>query len=289
MRLVFGLVLIVGLGLAGVAVYMARNYISAYQVALNAERANSARIIETTEIFVATEALKYGQILTEDHVQLVKFPTESLPEGHFTQAASLFPEAANPEDAQRIILRAIEPFEPILAVKMTNPGQSGGITTQLEAGMRAFTINVDVASGVSGFLRPDDRVDVYWTGRIRNAQGKTIEVTKLIGSNIRLIAIDQIADSGSSATQIAQTVTVTASPENVARLAQGQSTGRLSLSLVGATDTTVATAVEVDQQSLLGIDVAEQTASPFVPEQKVCTIKTRRGAEVVEIPIPCRD
>lgn len=290
MRLVFGLVLVLGLGLAGVAVYMARNYISAYQYALDAERQNSARVIETTEIYVASRKLKYGQILSEEDIDLVIFPTESLPEGYFSNIEELFPDSdGDSRDTRRIILRAIEPREPLLAVKMTNPGQSGGITTQLEAGMRAFAIRVDVTSGVSGFLRPDDRVDVYWTGRTRDGGGEFIEVTKLISSNIRLIAIDQIADSGSSSTKIARTVTVTATPEEVARLAQGQSTGRLSLSLVGATDTTMASAIEVDQHSLLGIQVAEQVAVQVVEEEKVCTIKTRKGAEVVEIPIPCRD
>ena len=50
----------------------------------------------------------------------------------------------------------------------------------------------------------------------------------------------------------------------------------------------MASAVEVDQHSLLGIQVAEQVAVQVV-EEKVCTIRTRKGAEVVEIPIPCRD
>jgi len=289
MRLVFGLVLVLGLGLAGVAVYMARNYISAYQYALDAERQNSARVIETTEIYVATRKLKYGQILSAEDVELVVFPTESLPDGFFSTLEDLFPEEGeNSKATRRIILRAIEPKEPLLAVKMTSPGQSGGITTQLEPGMRAFAVRVDVSSGVSGFLRPDDRVDVYWTGRTRDGSGKFIEVTKLISTNIRLIAIDQIADSGSSSTKIARTVTVTASPEEIARLAQGQSTGNLSLSLVGATDTTMASAVEVDQNSLLGIQLVEQVVVEDVKE-KVCTIRTRKGAEVVEIPIPCRN
>lgn len=289
MRLVFGVVLIVGLGLAGVAVYMARNYISTYQFALDRERANSARVIETTEIFVAKERLKYGQILTEDDVELIRFPTDYLPEGTFSDLAVLFPEAENEKDARRIILRAIEPREPLLAVKMTNPGQSGGITTQLEEGMRAFAISVDVSSGVSGFLRPDDRVDVFWTGSLRDANGRNSEVTKLIGSNIRLIAIDQIADSGSTATKIAGTVTVTASPQQIAKLAQGQSTGRLSLALVGATDSTLAEAVQETQQTLLGIQVAEQEINAAPERQKVCTIRTRKGSNVVEIPIPCRE
>ena len=39
MRVIFGLVLIVGIAFAGTAVYMAKNYIGAYQNALAAERA----------------------------------------------------------------------------------------------------------------------------------------------------------------------------------------------------------------------------------------------------------
>ncbi|MEO1607721.1 MAG: Flp pilus assembly protein CpaB, partial [Pseudomonadota bacterium] len=58
-----------------------------------------------------------------------------------------------------------------------------------------------------------------------------------------------------------------------------------SLSLVGAEDDTVASAIEVDQRSLLGIATKEVKVE--VEEERTCTIRTRRGAEVVEIPIPC--
>jgi pilus assembly protein CpaB len=81
-------------------------------------------------------------------------------------------------------------------------------------------------------------------------------------------------------------VTVAASPQQVAGLAQAQSTGRLSLSLVGANDDTVAEAVQVDQMRLLGID-PEPEAAPAAPEEEECTVRTRRGNEVVVIEIPC--
>ena len=51
-------------------------------------------------------------------------------------------------------------------------------------------------------------------------------------------------------------------------------------------DETVAEAIEVDQRSLLGIQKQEQKAEKTL---EVCTIRTRRGAEVVELPIPCRN
>ena len=68
-------------------------------------------------------------------------------------------------------------------------------------------------------------------------------------------------------------------------MAQAQSTGKLSLSLVGAEDDTIASSIEVDQRSLLGIQ--NETVKVEIEKEKVCTIRTRRGAEVMEIPIPC--
>jgi pilus assembly protein CpaB len=276
MRLVFGLVLILGLGLAGFAVYMAQGYIEQYEAALAKERAARAQQIPLTEIYVAARALRFGEPLAMADVKRIKFPADSLPEGAFTDEAALFPQG---DALRRVVLRAIEANEPLLAVKLTEPGGDAGVATRLARGMRAFAINVDVASGVSGFLTPGDRVDVYWSGRIGDQ-----EITKLIQTGIRLIAIDQIADDERLDPMIARTVTVEATPEQVAALAQAQATGRLSLALVGAEDDTVVGTVEIDQKRLLGI---EEQVAVEAPQERVCTIRTRRGSETVEIPIPC--
>jgi len=288
MRGVFGLVLIAGLALAGFAVYMAKNYISGYQNELARANAVRAEVIQTVDIIVAKRALKYGEVLKPEDVRMVKWPEKSLPEGTFSKADALFPNPENP-DMRRIVLRAMEPNEAVMAVKVTEPGEDAGLTSRLKRGMRAFTVKVDVATGVSGFLRPGDVVDVYWTGEVNvGTVNERREVTKLIQTNIQLIAVDQTANGDNTEAAIARTVTVTANSQQVAALAQAQSTGRLSLALVGAEDDSVAQAVEVDMRSLLGL----KDAAPVVEEQvtqkkEVCTIRTRRGSDVVQIPIPC--
>lgn len=282
MRMVFGLVLLVGIGLAGFAVYMAQGYISQYQTALAQERAAREKQVKLTDVYVAARPLKYGEQLTLEDAKLIKWPEEFLPEGAFTTEDALLPG----ENAEfRTVLRAMEANEPLLAVKLTEPGQDAGITSRLSRGMRAFAINVDVSSGVSGFLRPGDRVDVYWTGSTGQAR-EARKVTKLIEANVRLIAVDQTADEDRYSPVIARTVTVEASPQQVAALAQAQSTGKLSLSLVGAQDDTTAGSVEINQRQLLGIPEEEQVVEKKA-EKQVCTIRTRKGSEVIEIPIPC--
>ncbi|MFD0909416.1 Flp pilus assembly protein CpaB [Ruegeria arenilitoris] len=291
MRAVFGLVLIVGVALAGGAVYMARNYIAEYQNALARERqmaeealANAkVDVVPTVGVIVSERPLKYGERLTQEDVRVVEWPENAVPEGSFTDMTALFPETGNNE---RFVLRTMEKDEAIMEVKITRPGELAGLTSRLEKGMRAFAISVDVASGVSGFLRPGDVVDVYWTGSLRSAvEGANGEITRLIQTNIELIAVDQTAGSDVTGTTIARTVTVAATPEQIAALAQAQNTGRLSLALVGVQDETVASAIEVDQRKLLGIE--EAAPAPKKEAEKVCTIRTRRGDQIVETPIPC--
>ncbi|MEO9818903.1 MAG: Flp pilus assembly protein CpaB [Paracoccaceae bacterium] len=285
MRMIFGLVLLAGLGLAGGAVYMAKNYIGQYQAALAKERAERQKMVKTIPVFVVDRSFKYGESMTAEDVRQVSWPEDAIPEGAFTADNILFQEG---ETRPRYVLRAMEKDEAVLAVKVTEPGEEAGLTSRIERGMRAFAIEVDVASGVSGFLRPGDRVDVYWTGRIQgNRNQDNSEVTKLIEAGVQLIAIDQTATGDLYGATVARTVTVSARPDRVGALAQAQATGRLSLSLVGADDDTIASSVEVNQKSLLGLP--EEQAKAEVVEEKICTVRTRRGAEVVEVPIACRD
>ncbi|QYX57555.1 Flp pilus assembly protein CpaB [Roseovarius sp. SCSIO 43702] len=289
MRAVFGLVLVVGIGLAGFAVYMAKGVLQSYEAEANALRAAQSPAIQTVDVYVAARPLAYGQRLTKEDVTLVKFPAASLPDGVFSTEEALMPKG---ESEPRTVIRAMEKFEAILEVKVTGPGEDAGLTNQLERGMRAFAINVDTASGVAGFLRPGDRVDIYWTGNIGRSGVRTEgqsegDVTKLIETGMKLIAVDQTSDGSTTGAILARTVTVAASPQQVAALAQAQSTGKLTLSLVGAGDETVAEAIEVDQSSLLGLAQVEiEQEAPRI-EEEVCTIRTRRGSEVIVSEIPC--
>lgn len=290
MRMVFGLVLILGLGLAGFAVYMTKGYISNYQAEKQRLEAIANSMVETVNVFVVKNKVTYGSKLTKDDVRLQKWPVDSLPEGIFTFPATetedgkpgedLFPKDS---DKLRAVLRTMEAGEPVLAIKVTDPGKDAGITSRLTPGMRAFAIKVDASSGVSGFLRPGDTVDVYWTGRPpnRNAAGN---ITRLIESGISLIAIDQSANDDIVGAKIARTVTVEATPQQVAALAQAQSTGRLSLSLVGVGDLTVINStIEEDQTTLLDIEVAAEEEK----EPEKCYRVERKGTERIEIEYTC--
>jgi len=268
-------VLGIGLALAGFGVFMAQSYVSQTQdaiAAVNARQASQPQM-ETTDIYVAARNLRYGEPIREADVRAVAWPRHALPQGAFSDLATLMPDATRP----RIALRAMEANEPVLEVKVSRPGQPAGIAAQLSHGMRAFTIRVDSNSGISGALRPSDLVDIYWTGR-----GEQGEVTRLLSSGVRIIALDENADQDRTFSGTPRSITIEAAPELVATMAQGQSTGRLSLSVVGLDDTTALGIFQVDRRNILGV---EAPRAETVAER--CTVRTRRGSEVVMIEIPC--
>lgn len=268
-------VLGVGVALAGFGVYMAQSYVDQTQQAIAAAQAQrqAQPVIETTQVLIATRPLRFGEPVTADAVRAVDWPSSSLPEGVYADISALVPDTNRP----RVALRAMEANEPIMRVKVSEPGQPAGIAAQLSSGMRAFTIRIDASSGISGSLRPSNLVDIYWTGR-----GESGEVTRLIGSSVRIIALDENADQDRDFSGVPRSVTIEAAPEMVATLAQGQSTGRLSLSVVGLDDRTSLSTFQIDRSRLLG-----ETRSPEPAPQERCTVRTRRGSEVVQIEIPC--
>lgn len=275
--MIFALVLMVGIALAGAAVYMTQGYINQTQTALAREREMRVKTGPLVEAFVVNKDKSYGQILSKDDLQMVYIQENAMPEGVFHGIAEIFPEEKQGED--RYVMRDIAKFELVLASKVTEPGESAGLTGSLVKGMRAFALKVEAAD----FLQPGDRVDIYWTGA---SGASSSEVTRLIGTAVEVVAVNRDEGDGlSDGAILKRTITVAADPQQIAILAQGQATGRLVMSLVGMGDDTETGMVEVDANALLGVTAA--APEPMVAPDRVCTIRTRKGADVVEIPIPC--
>ena len=123
-----------------------------------------------------------------------------------------------------------------------------------------------------------DRINVYWTGNGRNAE----QVTRLIRSSVQILAIDQIADEERNNPTVARTITIVGSSLDVAALTLAQSSGSLTLALVGVNDETEMETIEVSTSALLGEveEVAEEGP-------RICTVRNRRGAEVIVTQVPC--
>lgn len=272
MRLFAILALLVGLVLAGAAVYFVSERFKEQEALLARQRAQPQ--VELVEVAVAAKPLRYGDRLDKDKVRMVKWPKDARPERAFTSLEALLgPEGSKP----RFVLTEIEPGEAVLASRVTNFGELAGMAQRLRPGMRAFTIRVDVASGVSGFLAVGDFVDVIWTGADRGQQ-----IAKVILERVPVIAIDQMAQEDRTKAVVARTITLEVSTEEVALLTLAQNAGRLSLSLRGLEDETVTGEIIVDRSRIVPVEEAEPVQAP---EEKPTVLVRKAGeAERKEIP-----
>ncbi len=262
--------LFVGLGLVFFAVKTIQSEFQRYETLVSDLQ---DKVVETEEIFVVTRRLEYGDVLSSRDISSIQWPSEILPAGAFRNRDDIFPE----DGGDRTVLGTIERHELLLPSKVTEPGEPAGMAARLSPGMRAFTLDVNATSGV--FIRPGDRVDIYWTGR-----GQSGSITRLIESSIKLIAVDQQTDQNTGRINPASNVTVEVTPEVVAKLTQARSTGQITLSLVGQGDHNVSGPVMADGNDVSGYVAPTIQAKP---EERICTVRQRMGTQVQLVEIPC--
>lgn len=285
MRTVYLGVLVLGLALAGFAVYMAQNYIGRTQAQLENERALRAKVGRLVEVYAVTKSVNYGDELTPEDVQLVYLQESALPEGVFTRESPLFAEG---EKAPRYVLRQMEKYEPVLASKVTAPGEAAGLTNMLKPGQRAFTIQFKDTAGASKTLQATNHVDIYLTHRSPTALDGGLETIRLEEA-IEVISVDRPApgkNADPSDLAPPRSMTVAVTPQQVARLTQAQASGELTVSLVAKADEglTGQGAVSTIDDPILGAKTAPEAAPA---EAQKCYRKIRKGTEVLSEEIAC--
>jgi pilus assembly protein CpaB len=171
-------------------------------------------------LVVARRPLRFGEVLGALSLREIPWPEDSVPAGAFGKVSEL-------TATKRIVLAPIEVNEPILASKITGPGQRATLSAMLNDGMKAVTIRVNDVEGVAGFIQPGDHVDVVLT---RPGERKT-SVNDVIIQNVRVLAVDQLADQTSDKPIVVKAVTLEVDETGGQKLALASAVGTLSLLL----------------------------------------------------------
>jgi pilus assembly protein CpaB len=260
-----------------VAVFLANAYLSRGDQQIAAQTA-------TSKIAVAAVPLDYGIDLSPDKVKFVDYPSASVPPGSFSTYEQLVPAGK-----RRVVLRPMTMNEPILATKLAGEGMGPSIAYLLPDGMRAAAVRVNDVSGVAGFIQPNDSVDVLVT---RSLPGSDTQVTDVLIQNVKVIAIDQNAQTADGKPVVARTTTLEVVPTDAQKLALGQQVGQLSLVLRKPgqeQDSTVRTVSLNDlRYSYYGTaPVTPATAGQARPRMTVAVQRRpARPARVVAVPRP---
>ena len=269
MRALFGLVLLVGMGLAGFAVYMVNQSLASKDAAIARERERARQVVQTVDVYAAARDITYGELLREADVKLIKYASDTLPQGVFRTQEELFPEGLDTPRVARVQMYA---NEPVLSAKVTEAGAPRGLTALLEPGTRAFPLPRNLTNAFINDLTVADRIDLFWIGRVGNRN-----ISRLVKSGLEIIAIE----GGNVVLQVSQ--------NDFADLRVLQAAGDLALTPVALADEEGGdTSIETSIQDVLGIEevVVEEAPEPE-PEPEICTRRERRGVDIVVIQVPC--
>ena len=242
------------------AVVMAQSWLNSQAESRMKSLEASKKPMATQTIVVAGKSLRYGNDLTSSSLREIAWPEDVIPAGAFSKIADLT------SNGRRVVLTAIEANEPILASKITGPGQRATLSAMLQDGMRAVAIRVNDVEGVAGFVLPGDRVDVALT-RLKDKESATTDV---VLKNTKVLAIDQTADERNDKPSIVKAVTLEVDTVSAQRLALAASVGTLSLMLRKAGDAMSDATRAVTLSDLFGVEMRPQQEMTFA------TIKVHR-------------
>jgi len=215
---------IVMIGLAALfgllAVFITQFWLSSQAERMKAQEAKVQQT-PTQTIVVAQKPLRFGMQLQKDYLREIAWPQADLPKGAFAKIDAVL------SAGKRVVLAPIEINEPVLAVKITGPGQRATLSALVAPGMKAVTIRVNDIGGVGGFVLPGDRVDVVMTRQL----DKGAASTEVVLQNVRVLAIDQLADTRTDKPSIAKAVTLEVDTRDAQKVWLAASVGNLSLLL----------------------------------------------------------
>ncbi len=177
--------------------------------------------LKTNTIVVAAQRLQFGVELAPEHLREVPWPTEAMPQGTFATVSDVL------SSGKRVVLAPVEVNEPVLAIKITGPGQRATLSAIVGEGMKAVSVRVNDVEGVGGFVLPGDRVDVVLTRQMDKGNA----TTEVVLQNVRVLAVDQSADDRTSKAAVAKAVTIEVDTVGAQRVWLAASVGSLSLLL----------------------------------------------------------
>jgi pilus assembly protein CpaB len=256
------------------AVFVAQSWLNSQaELRVKSLEANK-KPVSTSTIVVAAKPLRFGNELTAAALREAVWPQADLPAGSFAKIADVL------NGGKRVALTAIEPNEPVLHTKITGPGQRATLSAMLRDGLKAVTVRVNDVDGVGGFILPGDHVDVALTRQVDKANASTGVVLQ----NVRVMAIDQIADERVDKPAVVKAVTLEVDVVGAQKLSLAASIGSLSLMLRKAG--------EANNQYTRRITLSDlgtpstPTAVPTTGPVGVTTVAVRRASTREEYSVP---
>jgi pilus assembly protein CpaB len=226
------------------AVYVAQSWLNAQAEArLRSFQAQKPQPTATMTLVVASRQLRFGNELSPSVLREMPWPADAIPQGGFHTIKDVLAHG------KRVVLTAIEANEPVLASKITGEGSRATLSAMIDDGHKAMTIRVNDVDGVAGFVLPGDRVDVMLSRTVDKGTATNDVVLK----NLKVLAIDQLADERADKPSVAKAVTLEVDIAGAQKLALAGQIGTLALALRKAGDAEPTPSRPITIADLMGV------------------------------------
>ncbi len=191
-----------------------------------------AEPVVQTPVVVASKPIPWGAKLDGQYLKVVQLPAADVPQGAFSSVGQVLNQDGGPPMA----LSAMAEQEPVLASKLSGPGERQTLAALVDPGMRAYTIAVTAVTAGGGHILPGDRVDVVLTRElpippnIQVGAAKLLQTTIVI-QDVRVLGMDLNANPTSTQPAVASTATLEVDMPDAEKLALAGQAGTLSLAL----------------------------------------------------------
>jgi pilus assembly protein CpaB len=210
---------------------------------------------ETVDIAVAVVSLPWGTKITSEKITMKPYLKDSLPPGTFNDSEKLI---------NRVVISPVKLNEPILESRLAGGESGGGIGAIVTPGKRAIAVKGNKVIGLSGLIKPSDRVDILVTIK-KESTKKTM--TKLVLENILVLATgSELAQNDKGDPLPIDVYTLEVTPEEGEKLALASTNGELQFALRNETD--------VESILTRGATVSQLLQSLEIPYQKQKKKKT---------------
>ena len=238
-------------------------------------------------VVVASRAIVRGATIAGDDVML-RGVASPAPSSSFSVASAVIGRVATVD---------ILPSQILLDGALSADKVAAGVSALLPEGQRAFSIRVTEDQIIGGFLRTNDRVDIFVTlpGSVfpkdTAADSREADQSRatLLLQNVVVLAVgDMLSTKGPDAINGVRTVSLAIAPEAVARLALADRLGKVSLAIRNPSDQTVAANASVGLADLGMVPGAE---APLAPAKKAAAptghrITVYSGAVTTTVAMP---
>ena len=221
------------------------------------------------DVVVSSQQLSAGTKLTAEDLAIKQLPAHAVPKD--------YPESKDILIG-RILKNTIEADEVITASKLLQEGSAGGLPVVIPPGMRAISIKVNEVTGVSGFVKPGNYVDV-----LSILESDEMTISKTILQNVLVLTVgDQIIDPttvSDPAPKLVSQVTLALSPRNSEKLSLASETGQLYLTLRPHDEKTITSASGVTREEIYGFP--STAAFGDGPELPPSVVADKNSVEVI--------